>query len=119
MDLKKKYWLLAILFFLIIVSLTGSVLFYSWQQLTIEAQNSVRESFQEHFDIIFFGALFTIIFFLLIHNEIFHNYIIPLYKLNEKATLITTLNPGHQIAIHGSKEVVQLSQRIDEAANII
>ncbi len=119
MDLKKKYWFLTILFFLIIVSLTGSVLFYFWQQLTIEAQTGVRESFQEHFDIIFLGGLFTIIFFLLIHNEIFHNYIIPLYKLNEKATLVTTYNPGHQLEIRGSKEVVQLSQRINEAANII
>jgi DNA polymerase-3 subunit epsilon len=119
MDLKKKYWFVAIIIFFLIVALIGSVLFYFWHHLSPEAQSGIKTSFEEHFDIIFLGSLFTVIFFLLIHNEIFHNYIIPLYRLNEEATLITMANPGHRIDITGSREILNISKRINEAAAII
>jgi DNA polymerase-3 subunit epsilon len=46
-----------------------------------------------------------------------HRYIGPLKKLAEETILITSVNPSHRININGGKEVVRLTQIINEKAD--
>lgn len=116
MDLRYKYWLAVIglpgLLFLVLAGL-GIHLFLS---LPPELQRAATEVLQAFWGWIFFGFFFFLMVYLLVVNDIFHAYILPLNRISEETALIATVNPGHRLSLTGCAELKHLAQSINEAA---
>jgi DNA polymerase III epsilon subunit family exonuclease len=61
-------------------------------------------------------GLFLCILVLFIFNEVFQNFILPLYSLIEETNLIATINPSHRITAQGAQELGKLAQSINKTA---
>lgn len=95
--------------------ITIAVLF--WQQITDTQQQHLLAILKAHFIYFFMAAvlLFTAFGFTL--DWFFRFYIIPVNQLTEETQIITTVNPHHRIVVHGSADVVRLSEIINHSAD--
>ncbi|MFP4258877.1 MAG: exonuclease domain-containing protein [Desulfovermiculus sp.] len=116
MNLKHKFWLAALGLpglALLILAISAAFLFIS---LPPEAQVACQETLQPYLGWILFGLFFALMAYLLLINDVFHAYILPLDRISEETTLIATVNPGHRIAPAGCSEFKRLAKSINEAA---
>ncbi|MDZ7762359.1 MAG: exonuclease domain-containing protein [Desulfovermiculus sp.] len=116
MNLKHKFWLVTLGLpglALFILAVSGAFLFIS---LPAEAQGAGQETLQPYLGWILFGLFFALMAYLLLINDIFHAYILPLDRISEETTLIATVNPGHRIPLAGCAEFKRLARSINEAA---
>lgn len=116
MDLKRKFWIAAIGGLLILGFVLGGLLAYYFNLLIPDVQASALQTVGSHMGPILLGGFFLLIAYLLLVNGIFHTYVLPLYDLTEETTLISTVNPGHRVQPKGCREMVRLSQSINDAA---
>jgi DNA polymerase-3 subunit epsilon len=116
MDLKKKFWITAIGGLLGVAALLGGLLFYYFNHLTLDAQTQVLQAVTDNLGPVLLGGFFVLLGYLLLVNDLFHTTILPLFDLTEETTLISTVNPGHRVQPKGCRELVRLSQSINDAA---
>lgn len=111
-----KYWtflftIIAIIFAVLLGSFAGS-----WLSLTPAEQSMVRGLFNKLIPFPFLGALALVMILGTLVSLLFRYYIIPVLLLAEKARLITTVNPAYRIVPTGAKEVVYLTEVINDSA---
>ncbi len=111
-----KYWtflftIIAIIFAVLLGSFAGS-----WFSLTPAEQSMVRGLFNKLIPFPFLGALALVMILGTLVSLLFRYYIIPVLLLAEKARLITTVNPAYRIVPTGAKEVVYLTEVINDSA---
>ncbi len=116
MDLKKKFWFAAIGGLIAVAALLGGLLFYYYSHLPLDAQAEVLQTVGDHLGPVLLGGFFVLLGYLLLVNDLFHTTILPLFDLTEETTLISTVNPGHRVQPKGCRELVRLSQSINDAA---
>ena len=116
MDLRYKFWLLALGTIVAITLIIGGLGAHFWFTLTPEAQALIRDILMDSIGVVFLVCLFMAIGMLFILNEVFQHYVLPLNKLTEETALIASANPGHRISIQGYKEITLLAERINQAA---
>jgi DNA polymerase-3 subunit epsilon len=121
MNLKKKYWVLIGLYVLGFTALLALVVWGAvWRFLSPRAQSEILSIFADNFGLIFLVAVVALIGQLFLLNEIFQNYIVPLYWLREEALLIAGANPGHRIRIEkGSREIQDVAEAINSLAGCL
>lgn len=118
MDIKSKFWVLALAIMAVQLSLLGYLFFYFWSQLPEEAKVSLLETRGEFFGLVFIICLVVLMGFLFLLNEIFQSYVMPLSRISEEIELISTVNPAHRIiAQREGKEVRSMVQKINKAAD--
>ena len=112
---NKFWWSVAISLVIIIVIFTTTFALF-WIELSLDEKVFIVRILKENF-IYLFGAIFLFLAGLgFIIDGILNNYIIPLSKLSEEATLINTVNSSHRIKMEGSKVLCQLALSINEGA---
>lgn len=121
MNLKKKYWVLIGLYVLGFTALLALVVWGAvWRFMSPGAQREIISVCTENFGLIFLIAVVILIGQLFLLNEIFQNYIVPLYWLREEALLIAGANSGHRIRIKkGSREIRDVAEAINSLAGCL
>lgn len=117
MSLNNKFWwFVAVSLFITIVIFAGAFLLF-WYEITLEQKDLITQLFKEYFTYIFGAGILLLACLGFALDGVFHNYIIPIAKLTEEATLITSVNPSHRVKVDGSKDVVLLGQLLNELAD--
>ncbi len=116
MNLKHKFWLVALGFPGLAFLTLAAFSVFLFMSLPPETQSACQQTAQPFFGWFFFGLFFALMAYLLLVNDIFHSYILPLDRISEETTLIATVNPGHRIAPAGCAEFKRLARSINEAA---
>jgi DNA polymerase-3 subunit epsilon len=114
---KNKFFLFAFSSSLTIAVCIGLIVLYIWQQLAPAEQTVIWGVFKAYFGYIFVMLIMvasTIGFAL---DVILNTYMIPLSKLVDEFTVITTVNSAHRIKLEGSRHIVRLAQIINETAD--
>jgi DNA polymerase III epsilon subunit family exonuclease len=117
MNLKKKYWFFSLGFVGLTLAFLAGMGVYIWQGLPQEVQAELSKTPDDLIAPIFLGASVLLIILLFFLNEMFHSYILPLDKLTEDSSLVTAANPDHGINVQGCREIMQLAERMNEAAS--
>ena len=116
MELKHKYWMMTIGLPGLACALLIGLGFHFFSSLPDTAQTACLDALRSSLGLISFGVFFAFIAYLLLVNDIFHSYILPLERMSEETTLISTVNPGHRISLTGCPEFKRLARSINEAA---
>ena len=116
MDLKRKFWLMTVGLPVLALGALSGLVFRLYVSLPPETQLVCLETLRPLQGWILLGLFFALIAYLLIVNDIFHAYILPLDRISEETTLIATVNPGHRIPLAGCPEFKRLARSINEAA---
>ncbi|BCR03874.1 DNA polymerase III subunit epsilon [Desulfuromonas versatilis] len=111
-----KYWifLLAIvnlIFGVILASVLGS-----WFSLELEEQLYVQALAEKLLPFPLLGAVVLVMAIGSLVSLLFHYYIIPILQLAEKTRLISSVNPEYRIKPRGAKELIYLTEVINESA---
>ncbi len=111
-----KYWifLLAIvnlIFGVILASVLGS-----WFSLALEEQLYVQGLAEKLLPFPLLGAFILVLAIGGLVSLLFHYYIIPTLQLAEKTRLISSVNPEYRITPKGAKELIYLTEVINESA---
>lgn len=116
MDLKKKFWVFSVVFFLMLAIVPIGIVVYFWFITSPEVWSSLVSKFDHHtpFFAFILLAIFTVLLFIL--NAVFHYYILPIYQLADETMIIATVNPGHRINIRAGKEILRLARCINDTA---
>ncbi|MBW2569248.1 MAG: DNA polymerase III subunit epsilon [Deltaproteobacteria bacterium] len=117
MNLNNKFWW----FVAVSVSITLIIIFslavLFWHQLSLEEKLFLLSIIRQNFLYIFSAAFLILAGLGFALDGIFHVYIIPISKLVEETTLITSVNTSHRISLEGSKDIMRLAQIINEGAD--
>lgn len=116
MNLKQKYWFFSLGFVALTLVFLGGMGIYIWQGLSPEIQEQLAETPDDLIAPLFMGGSLLLIILLFFLNEMFHSYIMPLDRLTEDSSLVTAVNPDHGIHVKGCREIMQLAERMNEAA---
>lgn len=116
MDLKRKFWLLTVGLPVLAFAAVAGLLGFVYTSLPPDVQAVCLKTVQPLGGWILFGCFFALIAYLIVLNDIFHAYILPLDRISEETTLIATVNPGHRIVQAGCAEFKRLAQSINDAA---
>jgi len=116
MNLKKKYWVLSLGFVGLTMAFLAGMGVYVWQGLPQEVRAQLSQTPNDLIAPLFMGGSLLLIILLFFLNEMFHSYILPLDKLTEDSSLVTAVNPEHGIRVKGCREIMQLAERMNEAA---
>jgi DNA polymerase-3 subunit epsilon len=113
---SNKYWLFVSISVALTIFIVTGLCLYLWYQLSPEEKQLTFTIIKDHF-IYIFGAGFVLLAgFGFLLDGIFNNYILPLNKLIEEVNIISSVNASHRINMEGSKEIVKLSEIINEGA---
>ncbi|MFP4213542.1 MAG: exonuclease domain-containing protein [Desulfohalobiaceae bacterium] len=116
-NLKKKYWVFVVIFALIYTMFLGGLAVYLWSEMEPGVQEQIRGLLADNFGALFLVGLCFFMGQLFMLNEIFHNYIMPLYNLEEETTLIVRANPRHRISIKGCREIQDIASSVNSLAD--
>jgi DNA polymerase III subunit epsilon len=117
MSLNNKFWwFVAVSLFITIAIFVGAFVLF-WLEITPAQKALLIQLFKEYFTYIFGAGILLLAGLGFALDGVFHNYIIPIAKLTEEATLITSVNPSHRVKVDGSKDVVLLGQLLNELAD--
>ncbi len=116
MNLKKKYWVFSLGFVVLTLAFLAGMGVYVWQGLPGEVREQLSRTPDDLIAPFFLGGSLLLIILLFFLNEMFHSYILPLDRLTEDSSLVTAVNPEHGIHVQGCKEIMQLAERMNEAA---
>lgn len=111
-----KYWI----FLLAIVNLIFGVILASvhgsWFNLSPEEQEFVRGLAAKILPFPILGAFILVAAIGALISLLFHYYIIPTLQLAEETRLITKANPEHRIEPRGARELIHLTEVINDSA---
>ncbi|MCF8054421.1 MAG: hypothetical protein K9K75_04290 [Deltaproteobacteria bacterium] len=79
----------------------------------------LREIFLSHSGYIIAAALLVVAFIVSIIAGIMRNYVIPIKRLTEETTIISTNNPAHRVRLEGGRDVKTLAGIINDSAQKI
>ena len=116
MHLKQKFWIGIAGFILFIILVIAGSGWYVWQDISPEAARTIVDEAGDRLPVLIMLGVVLLMAVLFLLDEIFRNYVLPLYRLNEEINLITTVNSGHRIAIRGARELDQLAEGINRMA---
>jgi len=116
MNLKKKYWVLSLGFVGLTLAFLAGMGIYVWQGLPQEVRAQLAQTPDDLVAPLFMGSCLLLIILLFFLNEMFHSYILPLDRLTEDSSLVTTVNLEHGVKVQGCREIMQLAERMNEAA---
>jgi len=109
MDAKTKIWSVAASAIAITIILAAIAAWFFWQQLPPDEKAFFATFLKNHL-VFFFTCGFLILIGLgLLLDGIIHIYVLPIQKLIEETTLISTINPAHRIVPMGSQDVKLLA----------
>ena len=113
---NKFWWFVAISAFVASIIITV-LLVLLWKDLPAEEKTVLISVIKENA-----GQIFIVVFLFLgiiglAIDGILHNYILPINKLVEEVTLITTVNPSHRIQIEGGKDIIRLAETLNRGAD--
>lgn len=111
-----KYWaflltIIAVTFGILLGSFAGS-----WFYLDPAERAIVRSLFHKLIPFPLLGSLALVMIIGSLVSLLFRYYIIPVLLLAEKARLITKVNPAYRIAPTGAREIIYLSEVINDSA---
>lgn len=113
---RAKYWIfLGVIALAVFAVILGSF-FASWHHLSGEEQAYVWTLADKLLPFPVIGAVYLVLIIGGMVSLLFHYYIMPILKLSEEVKLISVVNPHHRIAPRGAKELVQLTDIINESA---
>ena len=112
-----KYWIFLLSIVAIIFTVLLGSFIASWLSLAPVEQDMVRGLFGKLAPFPLLGGLILVIIIGTLVSLLFRYYIIPVLQLAEKARLITTVNPAYRITAEGAKEIVYLTEVINDSAN--
>ena len=111
-----KYWT----FLLTIIAVTFGILLGtfagSWFYLDPADREIVRALFHKLIPFPLLGSLALVMIIGSLVSLLFRYYIIPVLLLAEKARLITKVNPAYRISPTGAREIIYLSEVINDSA---
>ncbi|MFW5961229.1 MAG: exonuclease domain-containing protein [Desulfohalobiaceae bacterium] len=116
-NLKRKYWVFVVIFALLYSLFLGAMVIYLWSEMEPGTQEQILALLADNFGALFLVGLCFFMGQLFMLNEIFHNYINPLYNLEEETTLIVRANPKHRINIKGCKEIQDIALSVNSLAD--
>ncbi|MFO8033501.1 MAG: 3'-5' exonuclease [Desulfohalobiaceae bacterium] len=118
-NLKRKYWVFVAVFALFYTLFLGALAVYLWSEMEAGVQEQILGLLADNFGALFLVGLCFFMGQLFMLNEIFHNYIVPLYYLEEETTLIVRANPRHRINIKGCKEIQDVASSVNSLADYL
>lgn len=112
-----KYWIFilgisGVIFGVILASVAGT-----WLNLGPEERAVISGMWTKILPFPIVGALIIAVVISGLVSLLFHFYIIPILRLSEATQLISLANPGYRIQPQGAREVAQLAQVINAAAD--
>ncbi|HMB31418.1 MAG TPA: exonuclease domain-containing protein [Desulfohalobiaceae bacterium] len=119
MDLKHKYWFIALACLFSFIAIISGLAFYIWITASITYQKFLISFIHDYLALFLLAGLAFFVIVLFILNEVFQSFILPLYNLIEGTELISAINPSHRINIEGVKELVTLADRINKTAECL
>jgi DNA polymerase-3 subunit epsilon len=114
---RAKYWIFLLGIAVAIFSVILGSFYASWYHLTVEEQDFVWKLADKLLAFPILGAVYLVMIIGTMVSLLFRYYIIPTLKLGEETKLISVVNPGHRIEPRGAKELVQLTNIINESAD--
>lgn len=118
METKSRIWSVAAGVVAITVLFTGGVAFLFWRRLPSEVQVFLLIFVKEHFIYLFSFTCLLLIGLGLLLDGVIHIYVLPIKKMIEETTLISTVNPAHRITPDGSPDVKLLAEVINQWAEL-
>lgn len=117
MKLNNKFWLFAFVctVFTTAIAVTLAILF--WRQLLAAEQQLLIHIFKQQFWYFFSTGVFLFAAFGFTLDWFFRFYIVPLNQLIEETQIMNTVNPAHRLKIDGSREIMQLSELINNCGD--
>jgi len=112
-----KYWIFLLVIIAIIFTVLLGSFIASWLSLAPGEQEMVRGLFGKLAPFPLLGGLILVIIIGTLVSLLFRFYIIPVLQLAEKARLITTVNPAYRVTPEGAKEIVYLTEVINDSAD--
>jgi DNA polymerase III epsilon subunit family exonuclease len=116
MHLKQKFWIGILCFVLFLVLVLAGGGWYVWQDLTPETSRTILNVALDRLPVLILLGVVLLMALLFLLDEIFRNYVLPLYRLVEETDLITSVNSAHRIRIKGARELDQLAEGINRLA---
>ncbi len=117
MRTRNRFWWFVMLGVLTVLLITGVLAGFFWIQLAPAEQALLLDILGRNFIYVFTVGVLLLAGLGFAADGVFHVYILPLSKLVEEITLITTVNPSHRIALKGSRDVDRLVAVINESAD--
>jgi DNA polymerase-3 subunit epsilon len=113
MNPKNKFWVFVGLYVGAAFTIVAGFSIYYWNALTFEEKNLLFDILSRRSEY-FFGVVFLLsAVFLFAMSGFFHDYIIPINRLEEEARIAFT-HPSHRISIEGGKDIVRLAETVNE-----
>ena len=114
---STKFWSVAVGAIAITLIIFSVLVLFFLHQLSLAEKALFIRLFKEYFAYIFIAAVLILAGLGLTLDGIIHIYILPVSKLIEEITLINTVNPSHRIEPKGNKDIMLLTQLINEGAD--
>lgn len=118
METKTKIWSVAASVVAITLIFTCGTAFLFWRRLPPEVQLFLLIFLKEHFLYFFSFIGLLLIGIGLLLDDIIHIHVLPIKKMIEETTIISTINPAHRITPDGSPEVKRLARVINHWAEL-
>lgn len=115
MNPKNKFWVFVGVYVGVAFTIVVGFSIHYWNTLVIEEKRLIFNVLCLHSEYLFATFILLVAVFLFAMSEFLLNYIIPINRLVEEAT-IAFINPSHRIHIEGSKDIVRLADTINEGA---
>ncbi len=119
MGLQRKFWLFSVAWIIAIPVVLFFLAFFFYRSLPAEAQAAFKSSLLENLPLFLFACLLSIMGLLIWMNEVFQYFILPFEKLRDELRLITVVKPSHRIELRGSKDLQELADAVNQAAELI
>ncbi|HKJ04183.1 MAG TPA: exonuclease domain-containing protein [Geopsychrobacteraceae bacterium] len=113
---STKYLLFIVTISLAVFMVVMGSLFASWMGLTPAEQGVVDEMIPKLLPYPMVGALILCVIVGGLVSLLFHYYITPILRLGEETKLISIANPNYRIVTNGAKEIIDLTNIINESA---
>jgi len=115
-NLKRKYWIFVAVFALAYTLLLLGLITFIWSQLSAPPQAELLRVVRDNFGALFLVGLVFLGGQLFLFNELFQQYIVPLFHLSEETSIIASVNPAHRIQIKGCREIEDVADAVNELA---
>src|SRR6056297_3633509 len=119
MNLQKKFWVFSITCILTLPAALFGLAFFLYPELPEGVRSAAQKSLLEHLPLILMVCLLTLMALLILISEIFHHFILPLNNIKEVLRLITAVKSPHRLTPRGSKDLRELADAVNKAAELI
>ncbi len=113
----NKFWRFVALSAVIICLMFYYMGWIFWQHLEPDQKTLLINIIEQNFFYVFTAFILIMACFVSVLDGILHVYILPAKKLISETHIINTVNPSHRIKMEGSRDLVGLSEAINEGAD--